>query len=108
MAGMHAREALASSSLNARTAPGLVIPKAGGATTVEDPVAVHAFSMHKLPVNEGGYEVIPHLGSEPFLWLWAQEQWARNAVSALLLFNYVIVGIAKCIFHSLASKGTSF
>ena len=95
-------------SLNARTAPGLVIPKAGDATTVEDPVAVHAFSMHKLPVNEGGYEVIPHLGSEPFLWLWAQEQWARNAVSALLLFNYIIVGMAKCIFHSLASKGTSF
>jgi hypothetical protein len=81
-----------------------VIPKAGGAIIVEDPVAVHAFGVRKLRIDKGGYEVIPHLGSEPFLRLCAQEQWARNAVSALLLFNYVIAGIAKCIFPFLCIK----
>jgi hypothetical protein len=87
-------------NLNPRAALGLVIPKAGGAATVEDPVAVHAFSMRELPIDKGGYEVIPHLGSESFLRLCAQEQWTRDAVSALFWFIYVIVGIANCIFHT--------
>lgn len=87
-------------NLNPRAALGLVIPKARGAATVEDPVAVHAFSMCKLPVNKGGYEAIPHLGSESFLWFCTQEQWTRAAVSALFWFVYVIVGIANCIFHT--------
>lgn len=47
-----------------RVALALVIAQAGsaiGAVVVEGPVAVHAFSPHDLPVDEGGYEVIPHL-----------------------------------------------
>ena len=78
-------------NLNPRVALGLVIPKARGAATVEDLVAVHAFSMRKLPVDKGGYEVILHLGSESFLRLCTQEQWTVIAL---------YVGIANCIFHT--------
>ena len=62
------------SLMNRRAALGLMIPKASasGGIAVEDLVAVHAFSLRNLPVDEGGYEVVPHLGSEPFLRLCAQ------------------------------------
>ena len=54
-------------NLNPGAALGLVIPKARGAAIVEDPVAVHALSPRHLPINKGGYEVIPHLRPEPFI-----------------------------------------
>ena len=76
--------------LSPRAALALVFAQAGssiGAVVVEGPVAVHAFSPHDLPVDEGGYEVIPHLRPKPFIQTCCEEQRARDAASALFLFN---------------------
>ena len=76
--------------LSPRAALAPVIAEASsaiGAVVVEGLVAVHAFSPHDLPVDEGGYEVIPHLRPKPFIRPCCAEQRARDAASALFLFN---------------------
>ena len=74
--------------LSPRAALALVFAQAGssiGAVVVEGLVAVHAFSPHNLPIDEGGYEVIPHLRPKPFIRPCCAEQLARDAASALLV-----------------------
>ena len=74
--------------LSPRAALALVIAQAGsaiGAVVVDGPVA--NIQPARPSIDEGGYEVIPHLPRKPFIWPCCAEQQARDAASAHFLFN---------------------